>query len=137
MSERNDDGRGLAMLIAGFGLGTLVGTVIGLLMAPKAGRELRADIAETGRDYYDKVKDLSREAYERGRERARQAYETGRHRASDIGGRVGEKISEAKEHLGETAQRLGHAVRAGFEQAREVAGGGTPEPPHEGGDQPA
>ena len=137
MSERDDDGRGLAMLIAGFGLGTLVGTVIGLLMAPKAGRELRADIAETGRDYYDKVKDLSREAYERGRERARQAYEASKHRAGEFGGRVGEKISEAKEHLGETAQRLGQAVRAGFEQAREVAGGGAPEPPGEGSDQPA
>ena len=35
----NDD-RGLAYLIAGFGLGTLVGTLIGLLVAPKSGREI-------------------------------------------------------------------------------------------------
>ena len=54
-NERYDDSKGLAMLIAGFGLGALVGTVIGLLVAPKAGRELRADLAEYSKDVYDKV----------------------------------------------------------------------------------
>ena len=136
MSDRYDDGRGLAMLIAGFGLGTLVGTVIGLLVAPKAGRDLRADIAEYGKDYFDKVKDVSRDAYEKGRERARQAYETGKQRASDYTSRVGQRIGEVREQVTDTAQRLGHAVRAGVEEAREVATGKGENPP-EPGDQEA
>jgi len=118
MSDRYDDGRGLAMLIAGFGLGTLVGTIIGLLVAPKAGRELRADIAEYSKDYYDKFKDVGREAYERGREKAREAYEAGRDKASQYSARMSEKISEVKDQLGETAQRLGQAVRTGIEEAK-------------------
>jgi gas vesicle protein len=130
MSDRYDDGRGMAMLIAGFGLGTLVGTVIGLLIAPKSGRELRADIAEYGRDAYDKVKDTSREAYEKGRERARQAYETSRERAGDYTSRVREKVDEVRDKVGEvretlsgTVQRFGDAVRAGVERARGPEGG--------------
>ena len=96
-----DDSRGMAYLISGFGLGVVVGTVIGLLIAPKSGRQLRSDIAEYGRDTYDKVKDYSREAYEKGREKAREAYEAGRERASEYSSRVGEKLGEVKDQLGD------------------------------------
>jgi gas vesicle protein len=122
MSDRYDDGHGLAMLIAGFGLGTLVGTVIGLLIAPKSGRELRADIAEYGRDAYDKVKDTGREAYEKGRERARHAYEAGREKAGEYSSVVKDKASDVREQLSSTAHRFGEAVRAGVERARGEAG---------------
>jgi gas vesicle protein len=97
-----DESRGMAYLISGFGLGMLVGTVIGLLIAPKSGRELRADIAEYGRDTYDKVKDYSREAYDKGRDKAREAYEQGRERASEYSARVGEKLGEVKDQLGDS-----------------------------------
>lgn len=120
MSDNYDDNRGLSMLIAGFGLGTLVGTVIGLLVAPKAGRELRADIAEYSKDYYDKAKKYGQETYESGRERARQAYESGRERAKEYSARVGEKIGDARENIGKTAQRVGKSVKTGVEAARET-----------------
>ncbi|MDQ3023777.1 MAG: YtxH domain-containing protein, partial [bacterium] len=81
--REQDDSRGISMLIAGFGLGALVGTVIGLLIAPKSGRELRGDIADYSRDTYDKVRDISRDGYERGKEAARQAYESGRGKAGE------------------------------------------------------
>lgn len=119
MSDTNDDNRGLSMLIAGFGLGTLVGTVIGLLVAPKAGRELRADIAEYSKDYYDKARQYGHEAYESSREKARQAYDSGRERAREYSARVGEKIDEARENLGKTAKRMGQSVKSGVEAARE------------------
>ena len=119
MSERYDDGKGLAMLIAGFGLGTLVGTVIGLLVAPKSGRELRSDIAEYSKEYYDKVKDYGRDAYESGRERARRAYEAGREKAAAYSSRVSDKIHDAREVVGDTANRYSNAVRTGVESARE------------------
>ena len=115
----NDDGRALSYLIAGFGLGTMVGTVIGLLVAPKAGRELRADIAEYSKDYLDKAKDLGREAYEKGRERAREAYESGRKRAGEYSSHVSERLAEVKEHLGEAAQRIGEAVKPDAEPKAE------------------
>lgn len=119
MSDKYDDSRGLSMLIAGFGLGTLVGTVIGLLIAPKAGRELRADIAEYSKDYYEKAKKYGQDAYEAGRDKARQAYESGRERAKEYSARVGDKIGEARESLGKTAQRVGKSVKTGVEAARE------------------
>lgn len=115
----NDDGRALSYLIAGFGLGTMVGTVIGLLVAPKSGRELRADIAEYSKDYLDKAKDAGRDAYERGRDRAREAYEAGRKRAGEYSARVGERLAQVKEHLGEAAQRIGEAVKPGKEPEAE------------------
>jgi len=128
MSDRYDDSRGISMLVAGFGLGTLVGTVIGLLIAPKSGRELRADIAdyskdyydkarEYGKDYYEKAKDYSRETYDAGREKARQAYEAGRERAREYSSNLGEKITEAKEHLGERAKEVVNKARGGGKQS--------------------
>ncbi|GEM_PF-1734048 len=119
--SNHDDGRALSYLIAGFGLGAMVGTVIGLLVAPKAGRELRADLAEYGKDYLDKAKDMGRDAYERGRERAREAYEAGRQRATEYSSRVGERLAEVKEHIGEAAQRLGDAVKGGEAEDEEQA----------------
>lgn len=121
MSERYDDGKGLAMLIAGFGLGTLVGTVIGLLVAPKAGRELRADLAEYSKDAYDKAREFSRDTYERGVEKARDAYETGRERAKEYSSNVGQRIAEVREHVGETAQRVKSAVAKGIDRAADKA----------------
>jgi gas vesicle protein len=123
MSEHYDDGRGVAMLIAGFGLGTLVGTIIGMLVAPKAGRELRADIVDYSRDTYDKVKDTSRDAYERGRERARTAYEAGREKATEYSSRVGQKIGEVREQIAGTAQRIGGAIKHGAEAVAEGESG--------------
>lgn len=122
MSDRYDDGRDISMLIAGFGLGTLVGTVIGLLVAPKSGKELRSDIADysrehygkamdQSREYYGKAQDFSRETYETGREKARHAYEQGKSKAQDYSSNLGEKISEAKEHLEDAAKRVTKKVK--------------------------
>ena len=96
----NDGGRDLAFLIAGFGLGTLVGTVVGMLVAPKSGRELRSDIVEHGKDYYGK-----------GRDKAREAYESGRDRAKEYSSKVGERLGEVKDQIGETAQKITNKVR--------------------------
>ncbi len=122
MSDRYDDGRDISMLIAGFGLGTLVGTVIGLLVAPKSGKDLRSDIAdysrehygkamEHGKDYYGKASEFSREKYDVGREKAREAYEQGKTKAKDYSSNLGEKISEAKDHLEDAAKRVTERVK--------------------------
>ena len=49
--NNNDDKNALVYLLAGFGLGALVGALAGLLFAPKAGNEMRDEIG-------GKIKDL-------------------------------------------------------------------------------
>lgn len=51
MNNGNDDKNALVYLLAGFGLGALVGALAGLLFAPKAGNEMREDLG-------GKIKDL-------------------------------------------------------------------------------
>ena len=49
--NNDNDGNGLVYLLAGFGLGAIVGVAAGMMFAPKAGSELRDDVA-------DRVKEL-------------------------------------------------------------------------------
>lgn len=44
----------LPSALAGFGVGCIVGAAVAMLLAPKSGRELREDIASTGRDLFNK-----------------------------------------------------------------------------------
>ena len=49
MSRRDDDFLGaIGLLMTGFGLGVAIGTVLGVLFAPKSGRETRRELAFTG-----------------------------------------------------------------------------------------
>ncbi|MBS1708972.1 MAG: YtxH domain-containing protein [Armatimonadetes bacterium] len=50
MTQENDK-NALVYLLAGFGLGALIGAVAGILFAPKAGSETRGELG-------DKIKDL-------------------------------------------------------------------------------
>ncbi|MCW5939807.1 MAG: YtxH domain-containing protein [Fimbriimonadaceae bacterium] len=42
--NQNDDRNSLVYLLAGFGLGALIGALAGILFAPKAGNETREEI---------------------------------------------------------------------------------------------
>jgi len=46
MSNRDDDANVVMYLLAGVGLGAIIGAAAGLLFAPKPGTELRADIGD-------------------------------------------------------------------------------------------
>ncbi len=57
----NDDERGvLISVLAGIGIGVLVGAVAGLLLAPKSGQETRDELSKSLNDLSDKVTDLGR-----------------------------------------------------------------------------
>jgi gas vesicle protein len=48
--NHQDDKNALVYLLAGFGLGALIGAVAGLLFAPKAGEETRHELADRMKD---------------------------------------------------------------------------------------
>ena len=57
----NDEDRGvLVSVLAGIGIGVLVGAVAGLLLAPKSGQETRGELSKSLNDLSDKVSDLGR-----------------------------------------------------------------------------
>lgn len=53
----NEDKNGLIYLLAGFGLGALVGAIAGILFAPKAGEEMRHELTDKLKDAKDKTED--------------------------------------------------------------------------------
>lgn len=57
----NDDKNALIYLLAGFGLGTLVGAVAGLLFAPKSGEEIRHELADRMKELKSKTEDYINE----------------------------------------------------------------------------
>ena len=89
--------RNIGLLVAGFALGALVGTVMGLLFAPKSGRELREELREKGAEYYGVAKEKMAAAYEGSKEAA----------------------ARAKDKVGEAATKLRKAVETGLQTARE------------------
>lgn len=72
-----------------FVLGGVIGAALGILYAPKSGRETRYNIRRMGEEFADTVSDLSDDVKEAGRK----VYEEGRERV--LSGK--DKISEAFE----------------------------------------
>ncbi len=54
-----EQGNWMVHALAGFGIGCLVGAGVALILAPKSGRELRADLADRSRDLMQKGRDVS------------------------------------------------------------------------------
>ena len=103
MAENNGASK-LAFFLVGFG----IGAVVALLFAPKSGRELRNDIAESTRRGLDKAS----EAYDVARERTKELATTGREKAAEL-------VEEAKETVTRQKGRIAAAVEAGKQAYRE------------------
>jgi gas vesicle protein len=58
MSENNRD------LLLGLFIGGLIGATLGILFAPKSGRETREDILRKAKEEYEKAVEKSKSAYE-------------------------------------------------------------------------
>jgi gas vesicle protein len=64
--ENQEDGKGVLLsVLAGIGIGVIVGGIAGLIFAPKAGTEIRETVTKTLSDLAAKVSDLSQQASER------------------------------------------------------------------------
>lgn len=102
---RRDDGD-VGNRVAFLLLGGLLGAAAALLFAPKAGRELRADIADATRKGVDQAREKAGEYYEVGRERATEFYETASTKA-------GEFANTAREAATRRSETLSAAIEAG------------------------
>ncbi len=60
MAHNDEDRSVLVSVLAGIGIGVLVGAAAGLLLAPKSGEETRDDLSKALGDLSEKVTDLGR-----------------------------------------------------------------------------
>ena len=83
MAQNEEGSSGLAWFLAGLGIGTLVG----VLYAPKAGKDTREDIANSARDAKEKAAVLVEQGKQKAGEyvdQGRQYVETGKQKAADL-----------------------------------------------------
>lgn len=115
----------------GFGIGLLVGGIVGLLMAPKSGAETREQLKNYAGDLSDKTRDL-----------AHNLQEQGKTIASDVSERVSHTAVDVKDKARHAAEVAQDAIKAGREAVQKVAsalrenegpGNGTPFSTGEGG----
>lgn len=57
MSRYNDDNNSLIYMLAGVGLGAIIGAAAGLLFAPKSGEDLRGDVADKYKELRGKTEE--------------------------------------------------------------------------------
>ena len=75
MSTEDRDESGLVSLLAGIGVGVLIGGVAALLLAPQAGNQTRAQIRETADDALNRLRDSMDDLKHRVEEVAQSAKE--------------------------------------------------------------
>jgi len=109
MAERDWD------LVKGLVIGGLVGAAIGILFAPKSGKETRQDIADKADELLTKAK----EEYEKAAEKSKAAYETAVKQLKNAEGTAKEKVEEMAETFADNKNRLKKAFDAGVEAYRE------------------
>jgi hypothetical protein len=120
MSEKSCD------LLKGLFIGGLIGMVLGVLYAPKSGKETREDIARTTEDLLSRGK----EEYEKAVEKSKTAYETAvkhlkgleisaKEKVEEVEGKVNEFVHQGAEVIAGNKNRLRKAIDAGVEAYRE------------------
>ncbi len=107
-------------------IGGLIGGAVGLLYAPKSGKETRDDINKLADDYMGKAKD----EYEAALEKSRKSYENAINRLKELEVLAKKKVDEVeekiedltekgKETVDESRSRLKKALDAGVEAFKE------------------
>ncbi len=110
-------------------VGGLIGATVGILFAPKSGKETREDIARKTEEIIKKAKD----EYELALEKSKMAYETAIRKAKEIQMMAREKVEDVEETVGDLTEkgketlldnktRLKKAIDAGIEAFKEEKG---------------
>lgn len=86
-------GPGPGSILFAFLLGGAIGALIGILFAPKSGKETREIIVDKSQGYYDQGKEM----YQTGVDRASEMYESGKQSATEGYGKARSKISKQED----------------------------------------
>ncbi|HNQ66351.1 MAG TPA: YtxH domain-containing protein [Smithella sp.] len=100
MTEKNGD------VLKGLFIGGLIGIALGILFAPKSGKETRDDILLKTDEMLARVK----EEYEKALEKSRLAYEDSLNRLKGVNLSVKAKAGEAEGKISELAQQGSEAM---------------------------
>jgi gas vesicle protein len=113
-------------LVKGLVIGGLIGAAMGILFAPKSGKETRQDIADKAdellakaKEEYEKAAEKSKAAYEAAVRRLKDAEGAAREKVEEIEGKVSELAHSSAETLADNKNRLKKALDAGMEAYRE------------------
>jgi gas vesicle protein len=120
MSERNVD------FVKGLFIGGLIGAVLGILYAPKSGKETREDIARKtedlmakAREEYDLALEKSKKAYEAALKRLKEAEISAKKKVEEVESKVEALTESGKETFIDGKGRLKRAIDAGVEAFKE------------------
>jgi gas vesicle protein len=97
MAQNEGGTSGLGWFLAGLGIGTL----IGVLYAPKAGKETREDIANSAREAKEKAAEL----VEQGRQKATEYVEVGKQYVEQGKQKAAELVEEGKRQAKESVDK--------------------------------
>lgn len=115
----NDNGNSFAL---GLLVGGILGTVVGLLIAPKSGTELRTDLTERSEAWRTRAEELAATV----RERVGPAVETARDRigpaVETVRDRVGPTVEEVRERVAPAIDSVRERVTPVVEQVRARTG---------------
>jgi len=102
--------------LKGLIFGGLVGVAIGLLYAPKSGKETREDLTIRADEFVSKAKEemeKHREEYEAALQRIKRTGSSIKNKASEVQGKIGKLAHAGKETAEEKRKRLEKALKAG------------------------
>jgi gas vesicle protein len=125
--DKHDDGSSFGWFLAGLG----IGAALGVLFAPKPGRETREELAEGMREGGEYLRQQSRVAAEQlnnlvatGKEQMSDYVEKGRKIVERGRGQMGEYVDLGKQKMSEHADRVAAAIDAGKQAYQSTTGSG-------------
>lgn len=115
--------------IAGIVIGGLIGAAIGILYAPKSGKETREDLGRKAdelltkaKEEYETAVEKSRKIYEETVQRLKSMEKTAREKAEKVEEKIDAYAEQGKETIQEGKSRLKKAIEAGVEAFKEEQG---------------
>jgi gas vesicle protein len=112
----DSSGESMRWMVAGFGLGLLIGGAIGLLLAPKAGHETRGIIRDFATDFHEKARVVTGDIHQA----VKTAATTYTEQATGTIGQVTEKAKVVATGVGEKTRKVSGKITEGISTLKEA-----------------